>query len=82
MKRTFFLLTILLLAACSKLTVENYDKLKAGMSYDDVTGLLGKPASCSDALLVRVCQWREGERSISVSFVDGKATLFSADKIK
>lgn len=34
----------LLLARCSKLSQENYVKLKVGMPYDEVLGLLGESA--------------------------------------
>jgi hypothetical protein len=32
--------SICLLAACSKVTAENYAKIKAGMSYKEVSGIL------------------------------------------
>lgn len=35
-------------AGCSKLTPENYAKLKVGMSYNEVTAILGGPSSCDD----------------------------------
>lgn len=69
------------LAACSKLSVENYEKLQEGMTYDQIAAVIGKPSECTEAMMVRHCVWRDGERRISVSFLVGKATLFSAEKI-
>ena len=45
MKRTLTALVLgsLLLAACSNLTQANYDKIRTGMAFDDVTAILGKP---------------------------------------
>lgn len=72
----------LVLLGCSKLTLENYNQLEAGMAYDDVTALLGKPAQCDDVLGVRNCTWGDETRSVSVSFVGGKVLLFSATNLK
>jgi hypothetical protein len=41
LRRMALLVSICLLAACSKITAENYAKLKAGMSYKEVSGILG-----------------------------------------
>ena len=40
----------LLLAACSRLTPDNYAQLSAGMSRAEVEALLGKPTQCAGAL--------------------------------
>lgn len=72
----------LVLLGCSKLTLKNYNQLEAGMAYDDVTVLLGKPAQCDDVLGVRNCTWGDETRSVSVSFVGGKVLLFSATNLK
>ena len=41
-------LVVFLVVGCSKLTAENYGKLKAGMSYQEITGILGSPSACND----------------------------------
>jgi hypothetical protein len=69
------------LAACSRLTAANYDKLKSGQSYEEVQGLLGQPANCNEALGLRSCLWGDDKSSITVNFVGGKAVLFSAQNI-
>lgn len=72
----------LALLGCSKLTLENYSKLEAGMSYDEVTTLIGQPEQCDDVLGVRNCRWGDEARSVDVSFVGGKVLLFSASNLK
>ncbi len=81
-RRALLPLLLIALAACSKVTAENYDKLKSGQSYDEVKGLLGDPARCDETLGMRVCRWGDDKRSINVNFVGGKAVLFSAENLK
>lgn len=69
---------LLLLAACSKLTLENYNRIAVGMDYDDVTALIGAPDRCDDVMGVRSCTWGDADRSVSVNFVAGKVLLFSS----
>jgi len=80
-KPVFFLgaglVALLTLAGCSKLTQENYDKLKVGMSYKDVTQLLGKPSGCKDAMATKSCDWESGDTHVNVKFVGDSAVLFS-----
>ena len=82
-RRTLWVMGLaLVLLGCSKLTIENYNRIEAGMPYDEVTALLGKPAQCDDVLGVRNCTWGDETRSVSVSFVGGKVLLFSANNLK
>ncbi len=71
-----------LLAGCSKVTVENYNKLKTGMSYGEVEAILGKPERCSDVLTVRSCRWGDDRRFIQVNFVADTVVLFNSDNIR
>lgn len=73
---------LLVLAACSKVTQENYDRLAVGMDYDQVTALLGAPSGCDDVMGVRSCVWGDDERSVSVNFVAGKVLIFSSQNLK
>jgi hypothetical protein len=72
----------LVLLGCSKLTVENYDKIAVGMSYDEVTRLIGAPDACDDVMGVRNCKWGDETRSVNVSFVADKVLLFSSSNLK
>lgn len=67
---------------CSKVTLENYNKISSGMSYEEVTALIGAPDQCDDVMGVRNCVWGNEKRSINVSFVGGNVLLFSSHNLK
>jgi len=71
-----------LLAGCSKLTAENYAKIKTGIEYAEVVKILGKPDSCSEALFVKSCVWGNEQKNITVNFVGEKAIITSSRNIK
>jgi hypothetical protein len=72
-----------LLGACgSQLSLENYNKLKVGQTYDEVKQVIGDPARCDEMLGVRTCVWGDEQRGISVNFVAGKVLLLSARSLK
>jgi hypothetical protein len=80
LKLVLFVLCAVLLvcAGCSKMSRENYDKLKMGMSYEDVTALLGKADACESAIGAKSCTWGSEQKNISVKFVAGKVVFFSS----
>ena len=73
---------MLVLLGCSKLTLENYNKITVGMSYDETTQLIGAPDKCDDIMGVRNCQWGDDKRFVNISFVGGKVLLFSSSNLK
>ncbi|ABQ24464.1 DUF3862 domain-containing protein [Geotalea uraniireducens] len=79
---TLVLFSLAMLLGCSKLTMENYSKIKTGIGYTEVVKILGKPDNCSEALFVRNCVWGNEQKNITVSFVGDKAILFSSKNIK
>ena len=68
-------------AGCNKLTMDNYSKIKSGMSYNEVVAILGTPGKCDDVLGMRSCVWGDKNKSITVAFVADKVLLFSANNI-
>jgi hypothetical protein len=62
---------------CSKLTPENYDRLRVGMNYDKVVSILGKADECDGAMGLKSCTWGNEKRNIKVSFVGDKVVVFS-----
>jgi hypothetical protein len=84
MKMRMIVLLVLLatLPGCSRLTVENYAKIKSGNGYDEVARILGKPDSCSEALFVKSCTWGDEQKNITVNFVSDKVILSSSRNIK
>ena len=80
---TILVVAGLVLAACgSKVSLENYGKLRTGQSYEDVTQILGDPARCDEILGIRTCVWGDEQRGISVNFVAGQVMLLSAKNLK
>ena len=73
---------VLALAACSKITQTNYDKLHAGMTYAQVKDVLGDPNSCSDVLGIKSCTWGDAKRHIDVNFMGDQALAFSAQGLR
>ena len=82
-RAAFLLVPSLLLNACGHtISIENYNKLQIGQSYDEVRQLIGEPARCDEVLGVRSCVWGDEQHGISVSFVAGKVLLMSARNLK
>ena len=71
-----------MLPGCSKVTMENYRKIKMGIGYGDVVRILGKPDGCSEALFARSCVWGNERKNITVNFLGDKAILFTSKNIK
>ena len=82
MRMIVLLVVVVILAGCSKLTVDNYAKIKSGIEYNEVANILGKPDSCSEALFVKSCIWGNEQKNITVNFVSDKAILSSSRNIK
>lgn len=66
---------------CSKVTQENLDKIKSGMTYSEVIGILGKPTSCDTILGGKSCVWKNGDKSIDVQFLSDKVIFFSGRRL-
>ncbi len=83
MKRGFLIL-VFLLAACSKVSEENYRKVEEGMTEEQVVAILGKPTESSSVSVLgiggTVSRWESGDAVITVRFVNGKVGLKSYDK--
>ena len=72
----------LLTVGCSKLTSENYDKLKAGMDYEEVTQILGKADACSGAMGIKNCKWGDDKQYVDIKFAGNKVIIFSEKGLK
>lgn len=70
------------LLGCSPLTLDNYNKITMGMTYDDVTRLIGAPEHCDDVMGIRSCQWGDEKRGVNVNFVAGQVLLFSSHNLQ
>ncbi len=76
------LVGLLALAGCSPVTQENFAKLEAGMSRQQVEALLGKPGECAGALGMSSCTWGAKHRFISIQFAGDKVMMFSGQGLK
>ena len=69
------------LAGCgSKITKDNYDKIKVGMTEDEVKDILGEPTKAVSGGIAGlvgggVMTWEDGQKSIVVTFANGKVSL-------
>ena len=82
LRRMALLASICLLAACSKVTAENYAKVKTGMEYKEVTGILGNPASCDDVVGFKSCKWGDEKSHITVRFAGDIVIMHSAENVR
>lgn len=78
------LLAAVALAACSKLTQANYDKIADGMNKQQVVTLLGEPQEASGASFLGLSSgsavWRDGKTVITVRFLNDKVVSKELDK--
>ncbi len=78
------LVALLLLAACSRITQENFSKIQDGMSEQEVRALLGEPTESSSTQILGISgtssRWVDGETVITVRFVNGKVALKSFNR--
>ena len=77
-------LGVVMLAGCgSKVTKSNFDKIKVGMTTAEVEGILGKgteskgvAGSVGDLTgSAKIMTWTDGDKSITVTFVNDKVSL-------
>lgn len=79
------------LAGCNaqRVTRENYDRVSTGMSYDEVVNILGQPDSVDGGEAgingiqagARVATWRSNDRRITITFVNDRVTVKTADNL-
>ena len=67
----------LLIAACgSKISAENFERIKTGMTQQEVVALLGEPTETSaigvGGLSGGTSAWRDGNTTLSVQFLNDK----------
>jgi hypothetical protein len=76
MQRLLVLAVLCLLAACSKITAENYQKMSAGMSRAEVVAIMGEPTQTEAGSLLGIqgetATWQNGSMSVNAQFVNGQ----------
>ena len=75
---------LLAVAACSKVTQENFARLQDGMSEQEVQAVLGNPTESSSVSVLGLSgtssRWVTKEAVITVQFVNGKVRLKNFEK--
>jgi hypothetical protein len=71
-------------AACSKVTQENFARVRDGMSEPQVHAILGSPTESSSTTVLGISgtasRWVAGDTVVTVRFVNGKVAFKSLDK--
>ena len=75
---TIMIFVSLIIFACSKVTQENYEKIKLGMAYEEVIDILGKAQECNSSIGMTNCRWESNGKYIQIQFIADKVVLFSA----
>lgn len=82
--RTTLLAGLLLLAACSKVSLENFAKIQNGMTEPEVHAILGSPSESTSRDVLGVTgtasRWVSGDAVITIRFVGGKVATKAFDK--
>lgn len=77
-------LLVLLLAACSRVSEQNFAKIDQGMTEEQVVAILGKPTEASSVSVLGVSgttsRWVGNGATITIRFVNGRVALKSYDK--
>ena len=74
--------SILALAGCSKVNKDNYDKIKIGMNFEAVVGILGRPDTCEEPVLkTKSCTWGSSDKQIKIKFVTDRVAWRSSTGI-
>ncbi|MFB3894031.1 MAG: hypothetical protein ACE15C_18645 [Phycisphaerae bacterium] len=77
-------LCLAVLPGCSsKVSKSNYDKINTGMTVAEVEGILGKGTEQAGgggaignvAGSAKIINWKDGDKTITVTFVNDKVTL-------
>jgi hypothetical protein len=82
--RAFAFAGFLLLAACSKITQDNFARIQDGMGEQEVAAILGSPTESSSGSILGISgtssKWAGSDAEITIRFVNGKVALKSFEK--
>ena len=82
MRYIVMILALLILTGCSKLSKENYDKIQVGMSYAQVTNILGKATKCDSIAGISDCIWGDEKQYIKVKLVADKVMFMHSQGLE
>lgn len=74
-----FLTSILVVGCTSKINQENFDKIKAGMGYDEVIKILGEPTETGKVglagLTATTATWESKDGKVVIQFFNNEVKL-------
>ncbi|WP_440053061.1 DUF3862 domain-containing protein [Pseudoalteromonas sp. T1lg65] len=82
MKKLIITTALLTLVGCSKVNLENYNKIEVGMERAALEEILGSADKCEEKTLHTACIWGSEEKNIKVTLVSNKVTLYSKEGLK
>ena len=71
----------LAIMGCSKVTQENYDRIKSGMTYEEVKKILGDPTNCESGLGIKSCVWQHGEKKIDIKILADQVIFLTSKNL-
>jgi hypothetical protein len=82
--RYLLLFSFLLLFACSKITLSNFDKIKPNMTMKEVVAILGEPTNSESVTIVGVSGtsaiWKNTNAEIDIQFLNGRVLVKTFSK--
>ena len=67
------------IVGCSKVNQENFDKIKIGMTYEEVVAILGKQQTCEEIIMkTKDCMWGSSSKQVNIKFVGDTVVWKSA----
>jgi hypothetical protein len=79
------LLICLFLFACSKITQDNFEKIKTDMAMKEVIAILGEPTASQAINIAGIsgtsAMWKDKNGEIDIQFLDDKVAVKSFSKI-
>jgi hypothetical protein len=76
---------ILLVAACSKVTKSNFDRIHDGMTEQQVVSILGNPTESSSINVLDLSgtssKWVSNDAVITVQFLNGKVRIKNYERL-
>jgi hypothetical protein len=82
MKKRIIISALLTLAGCSKVTLENYNKIEIGMDKAELEQILGTADNCEEKTLHTNCTWGDNNKYIKITLVTDKVTLYTKEGLE
>jgi len=77
MKKLLIIEAALSIADCSKVSIENYEKIEIGMNKTEDEAILGAADNCVEKTLHTNCTWGNESKNIEITLVSDKVSLYS-----